>query len=72
LGNFILPGLDDQFGDFELQENSMPVLKKEVATPPVGIGRGGGAPSPSQFSVGIGRGMLRGKFYVLCIVLVLD
>ena len=61
-GNGVLekpPGLDDQFGDFELQENSMPVLKKEVATPPVGIGRGGGAPSPSQFSVGIGRGMLR-------------
>jgi len=58
--SFFSPGLDDQFGDFELQENSMPVLKKELTMTPAGIGRGGGAPPPSQFSVGIGRGMLRG------------
>ena len=60
IGWFFPPGLDDQFGDYELQENSRPVIKKEVAMTPAGIGRGGGAPPTSQFSVGIGRGMLRG------------
>jgi hypothetical protein len=60
LSDFFPPGLDDQFDDYDLQENCRPGIKKEVATTPAGIGCGGGAPPTSQFSVGIGRGMLRG------------